>query len=276
MKNLKLKKSILKTLPLAGVVLVSATSFAFAEEEEVNKSADYISRIESRINVLERKVFTSNGEEKGTMMADIEARMQQLEDESSKLYGAVEELSGSVEKLANKFDLVIKDINLRLQDLEAGISSAPKKENTAKASTSSAKAPSKFKAISVPAKISAEKLYKQAYNYMSAADYNNATTWFSEFLKRHPDHKYAENSFYWLGEVYLVENRPQDAIISFSTGLNKFANGPKVPGNLLKMGVAFEKLGQTKHAKSTWEKLINDYPKSGEADKAKEMIAKLK
>jgi TolA-binding protein len=63
--------------------------------------------------------------------------------------------------------------------------------------------------------------------------------------------------------------------VTFAKGLKAFPKGSKASANLLKMGTAFDKLGKNEYAKSSWEKLLQDFPESAEADKARAGLERL-
>jgi tol-pal system protein YbgF len=208
------------------------------------------------------------------MLADFEARIQQLEEEWRKMYGAVEDLGHSVEKMADKVELITKDLDFRLQDLEkAGVTATKKtkKKKTGPVALSDGKVDKKEDS-GVPGKISADKLYQKAYQYLTATSYDKAEVWFKEFIKRHADNKLADNAYYWLGEVYLVQGMAEKAVVEFSNGLGAFPSGTKAPANLLKMGVAFTQMDRKDHAKSAWSKLLRDFPNTPEAEKARKKL----
>lgn len=123
--------------------------------------------------------------------------------------------------------------------------------------------------------MSVDELYKKGFDQLMATQYAEAEAWFKEFLKLYPENALADNAYYWLGETYLVTNRFDDAAITFGRGLKAFPKGGKASAHMLKMGVAFEKLGKTDHAKSAWEKVVQDFSESPEAEKAKANLEKL-
>ena len=263
-------------------------------------------RLERRLMQLEQQLYAMQGgltgktaatsESKGTVdnsvIADFEARLGQMEEEANRVYGAVEELGHAVDEFAKKMELISKDFDLRIQDLEdtqaelvaaklkAGKMApvAPAKKEAPKKKDDVKKVAKKVSSSDsvVPTTISPEDLYNKAYNFVVATAYPTAEVWMKEFLKRHESHELADNANYWLGEIYLVQDKPEDAVVSFSTGIAKFPKGAKAAGNLLKMGVAFKRLGKTDYAKGSWDKLMNDFPESLEAKKAAKELEKLK
>ena len=127
-------------------------------------------------------------------------------------------------------------------------------------------------AQALPADLSADQAYKKAFDFLMATQYAQAEAWFKGFLQQHATHALADNAYYWLGETYLVQDRLDQAAITFGQGLQAFPQGNKAPANLLKLGVALERLGKPDLARSTWQKLVTDFPKAAEADKANEFL----
>lgn len=279
-----MKKFVLG-MTILGAALAPALAFA-QEETEIGK-------LKERMMALEQKIYSNSGSttvspsSNNRMMADFEARLYNLEEESQKVYGAVEELGHSVDEFAKKMDLIAKDFDLRLTDLETAVDTfkkngvapvVPNTESKSESKKDTSKATTSVKSADVsdiPADISAEDMYSKAYHFLVATKYDDAEKWMKEFIKRHPSDELADNAHYWLGEIYLVKEMPEQAVISFSTGFSKFPTGAKAPSNLLKMGSAFKQMGKVDHAKSSWRKLEVDFPDSPEADKAKKELEKL-
>lgn len=264
-------------------ILTIAAPIAFAEDDAAADNTVDVSkqleRIENRLIALERMVLGESKVSGSTMLADHEGRIQAIEAESSKVYGIAEEVGNAVEVLANKVDLISKDIDLRLQDLEkaaADGSFAPKAASTTPAAekkTESKPVATKAESVAdVPANISADELYKNAYGYMKKASFPTAQAWFEAFIQRFPNDDKTQNAYYWLGEVHLVQKQPQDALVAFGQAVKGFPNGDRTADSLLKMGVAFQDIGKDSLARTTWEKLVRDFPDSGAASSAKKRL----
>lgn len=269
-------------LPAFAVTLmVPAAGWGQAVSVDTASLLSRLERIERRLTVLEGRGFPSGGgSASGGAVADLEVRMQDLERESSTVNGGVERMGFALERLAKRLDALNKDYDLRLRDLEtaprAAAPAAAAATVVAATEPSPTKAPvAEGKTVTVPADIAADKLYNQAYAYLTGADYDNAGSWFTEFLKRHPQDKLADNAYYWLGEVKLVQNDPKGAAATFRDGLKAFPSGGKAPANWLKLGIALQQLNQTDFAKGAWEKLVKDFPKAPEADKAREKLIEI-
>lgn len=282
---------------VSGIAILSTL---IAVNPALSQEDTEVGKLKERLMALEQKIYSNPAQEKassGTLMADFQVRLSNLEDESQKVYGAVEELGFTVNEFAKKMDLIAKDFDLRLTDLESSIqmlkenkgsgsieqdkpknikpkdNSTPQEEGR---KTNSERVKASSKEVAIPGDIRAEDLYSKAYQFLVATAYDESEMWMKEFIKRFPSHDLADNAHYWLGEIYLVKDTPEQAVVSFSTGLSKFPKGAKAPANLLKMGSAFKQMGKKDFAESSWKKLVKDYKDSPEADKALKELEALK
>ena len=123
--------------------------------------------------------------------------------------------------------------------------------------------------------------YDEAWKFLERKEYRAAIIRFREFLKRHPKSKFADNAQYWIGECYYALKEFDQAILAFDEVERQYPNGDKVPAALLKQGFAFAELaskGDTRFkvdARLILQKLVERYPKSEEAAKAKQKLKTL-
>lgn len=106
-------------------------------------------------------------------------------------------------------------------------------------------------------------------------DYTGAQRGFAEFLRRHPDSKLAANAQYWLGECYYGLADYREAIEAFDRVKRLYPGSAKVPAALLKKGYAYAAQNDRGRAASTLKQVVEAYPRSLEAVKAKEKLAQL-
>ncbi len=270
---------------------LAATSWGQAVAVDADSLMRRLDAMEAKINARSSGGGASIGGAYSTN--DIQSRLDDLETDSSQMRGSTDRATQAIELLAKRFDDFAKDIDLRLGDLEnrmdelAKAPAAVAPVETAPAATTPATKPTEpaaekpkpatsGAAAAIPADMSASDHYNKAYAYLTATDYKSAQVWFEEFLKRHPKDALADNAYYWLGEVYLVQNNPNAAVGKFRDGLKAFPKGAKASANLYKMGVALEQLKQPKLAKAAWAKLVKDFPNAPETAKAKDKMALIK
>jgi tol-pal system protein YbgF len=123
---------------------------------------------------------------------------------------------------------------------------------------------------------SEEKSYEQSLQAFKDGDLDGARKRFSEFLQRHPDSKLAGNAQYWLGECYYGAKDYGQAIAAFDRVHRFYPDNAKVPAALLKKGFAYVELNDRARASSALKQVVEAYPRSPEATKAKEKLAQLK
>jgi tol-pal system protein YbgF len=110
--------------------------------------------------------------------------------------------------------------------------------------------------------------YQAAVDALKAGDYAEAISMLREFIRRYPDHDYADNAQYWLGEAYYAQKDYKRALEEFRATVERYPRGNKVPDALLKVGYCYAALGQIADARATLEQLISVYPRSRSAQLA--------
>ncbi len=117
--------------------------------------------------------------------------------------------------------------------------------------------------------------YEAASRLLEQKDYRGSINRFKEFLKKYPKSDYADNAQYWIGECYYALREFDQAILEFDTVRRNYPKGDKVPAALLKQGFAFAELGDKVDARLILQELINRYPQSSEAARAKQKLKTL-
>ena len=122
---------------------------------------------------------------------------------------------------------------------------------------------------------SPEAIYRQGYLYFNRGAYKLAIEELSNFLKAYPDEPLAEDAHFLKGESFFELGSFFDAIKEFSTILSKYPRGDKVPGALLRMALAYEKVGERDLALGVARRLVREHPYTEEASAAKEHFKEL-
>jgi tol-pal system protein YbgF len=114
----------------------------------------------------------------------------------------------------------------------------------------------------VPANDSAAGEYRAAVELVKAGKHDDAVAALRAFVKAHPNHDYADNAQYWLGETFYAQKDYQHALVEFRATIETYPSGNKVPDALLKVGYCYQALGQNEKARAVLEQVVNLYPKS--------------
>lgn len=297
-----MKRLHLALLVGMGLTVLTGNSWGQAVSVDASSLISRLDAMETRLGTVESRRASASaaagtpsiGGVASYTAADLENRMADLERDSGQMRGTSERALQAIEALAKKFDAYAKDMDMRMADMEARVDSLAEKQTAAPAAavdnasesveaakpvatpTPATPAATAKPTAAIPAGMSASEHYNKAYAFLTATDYKNSQIWFEEFLKRHSTDALADNAYYWLGEVYLVQNNPSAAVGKFRDGIKAFPKGSKVTANLFKMGVALEQLKQPKLAKAAWDKLLKDYPNAPEAARAKDKLVNLK
>jgi tol-pal system protein YbgF len=117
-----------------------------------------------------------------------------------------------------------------------------------------------------------QEAYMKAFGIFSANRYPEAITAFASFIATYPESEYAANAQYWIGECYYTQKDYQKALEAFKTVQLRYPKGKKVPDAMLKVAFSQMSLNDQPSARTTLQKLIDTYPKSPAAAKARERM----
>ena len=126
---------------------------------------------------------------------------------------------------------------------------------------------------STPSGESAAELYDRALKKIRQdQQYAAGRELMETFLKRYPGDALAVNAAYWVGETYYAEKNYEKAILQFEDIIQKQGDHPKVASAMLKEALAFEASGDMATGKLLLQRVIERFPLSAEAAKAKEKL----
>ncbi len=134
---------------------------------------------------------------------------------------------------------------------------------------------SKPKTASKPSAGSPEAVYQEGVRLVMNDKPAESRTVLTKFLQTYPTSKLAPNALYWLGETYYSEKRYAQSILKFKEVGQRFPKANKVPDSLLKIGLAYDKLGDAENARFYLNTLISDYPKSNPASIARSRLKEI-
>ena len=107
--------------------------------------------------------------------------------------------------------------------------------------------------------------YKAALGLVRGKQYGAALKALGAFVKRYPDHPYADNALYWRGECYYAGGKYEQAAKEFRELTRRYPAGNKVPDALLKLGMTQVELGREREARASFALLSQNYPSASAA-----------
>ncbi len=139
-------------------------------------------------------------------------------------------------------------------ELKDGTAPQPKPKAEAPAP---AEAPRKVIAQSSKEKL---ELYKTALADYRAGNYAQALSGFEGFLSAGPRADYVDNALYWIGECHFGLDDFDSAVSYFQRVISEQPDGNKVPDAMLKMSLAYDRVGRGNDATRLLETLTKNYP----------------
>jgi tol-pal system protein YbgF len=236
------------------------------KEFDTDRMKETLDSLEETLNLLQQrfaaieKMELGEGEKRaflGESLGSINDTLDTLKNSLESMDGEVAELKESqrsIDVAMDEFRESERSIDERLSRLEVRPIQKEKKEETPDPAT----------------------LYMEGYHDTMDKNFTGAMETFERFLAQFPDHELADNAQYWMGEIYYARGDWERAILEFDKVVKKYPAGDKVADSLLKQGYSFEKLGDMKTAKILLRRVVEEFPQSETAKRAKERLEEKK
>ncbi|MCC6953040.1 MAG: tetratricopeptide repeat protein [Deltaproteobacteria bacterium] len=115
--------------------------------------------------------------------------------------------------------------------------------------------------------------YRQSLQFLRAGNFDRALTGFTNFIAQNPGTAFTDSALFWSGVCYEKMNQLDRAIGAYSDVFQRFPAEDFVPPSLYRLGDTFEKMGSSKEASFAFQKLVDEHPRSNEAQRARERLA---
>ncbi len=199
--------------------------------------------------------------------------VQQLQDEVRALRGQVEQQDHRIRQMERQQLDRYRDLDRRITSAQQGAPATshrppPTGVEPTRQPVGASQTPS---ATPQPSAASSDaKAYREAFGLVRASNYPKAIKAFKAFIKDYPQSARIANAHYWLGEIYLAEQKPELARESFVQVLTHFPKHRKAPDAAYKLGVVYDQLGDRAKSVKYLDMVINQYPNSSAVRLAKE------
>ena len=210
-------------------------------------------------------------------LAEQQSGLDTLRVEFQSINGRLDDLARDNQQRGDDFGLVRDDLGMQVGAMENRLATLEQEiEQLKKSADQVVQKPVAALTQVVPSSEGPEQLYKQALdNIRNRQQYSAGRQQLEEFLKKYPKHDLNVNAMYWIGEALYGEKEFERSILQFQDVIQQFGDHPKAAAAMFKQALSFNSLGDKQNAKTTFQKLINNFPLSPEAEKAKQQIAKL-
>lgn len=249
---------------IALLLLGAVASAPMAHAQSVDDAAR-LEKIEKDLRVLQRKVFpkgaptylepeTQAAQPQGakpqtqpdtSALVAMQGRLDALDARLQSMTGQLEQANFRLRQLEDGLTRFKSDAEFRLNALETGKPAGPATADAAVAAPAQT-ANTDAAAAAGPKKTgdAVETAYLEAYGFVEAKDYPRAEQALAGFVKANPASRRASYAQYWLGRVYMVQKKHDEAALAFAEGYEKFPKGERAPDTLLWLGKSLVARGQ--------------------------------
>ncbi len=126
----------------------------------------------------------------------------------------------------------------------------------------------------MPAAPGPEQMYDLSLQQFRRGSLATARLGFREFLRVYPTHERAADALFYVGETWAPENADSAAAV-YQQVVKTYPNSPRAPSALYKLGLLAERRGDKAAARTYYARVIAGYPRSDEANLARDKLQRL-
>jgi len=188
--------------------------------------------------------------------------LQNLREELRVLRGMVEEQSNTIRLLKQRQVDDYLDLDRRLGRLAAAGVSTQGKSPAGSLNNGPSTLPP---VVAAPGSVNdAEKAaYEKAYSVLKSGQVAAAKQAFIGYLAKYPKGRYSANGYYWLGEIYMLDNQLKEAGEAFVVVVEQYPAHRKMLDASFKLGKVYHLQGKNEKAKALLNKVATTKGSAG-------------
>jgi tol-pal system protein YbgF len=201
------------------------------------------------------------------------------------IHSRIDEVQRAISQLTRKFEVSTNEVMVLQDQMETTRIQVQKMAHHGPAKKVATKKKERKPFISIkPSAVTAKEkakqsdamtLYRRAFSNYEQRKLNRALEEFEDFVKKYPQHDYADNAIYWMGEAYYSQKEYLLAITEFRRVAKTYPTSNKLPDALLKIGFSYERLEDGREAKEILAQVVEQYPYTVAAKKAAKRLVQL-
>ncbi len=118
-------------------------------------------------------------------------------------------------------------------------------------------------------------LWSNSMRLLDNSRYSEAAENLRLLILSYPEGSYTGDAYFWLGEIYLVQEMLEDSLEIFNSFVTKFDDHSRIPDALYKIAEVYINLEKFDLAENFLQEVISNYPNSGAALLAEQDLIKL-
>jgi tol-pal system protein YbgF len=201
---------------------------------------------------LEQRVFRLERQISNITEMNFLTKFEKMQQEIQQLHGQIEVQDHDLSQLKEQVRNFYQDLDQRLSKIKPA--SVQSERNAIQES-----APLVGKGITKSTELQA---YEVAFNFLNQKNYEKAIKGFQEFIQNYPASDYAVNAHYWLGEIYYLKKKADQANKEFQIIITNYPDSLKVADAMLKVALIAMDAGNYAKAKQNLVKVQKQFPGS--------------
>ena len=256
---------ILSFLLLAGCVPPSQNQLRM--ENDLEQMKRRLAQLEVQ-KVESSQTEKAGGDTQQRQIAELMAGLDNLRVEFQSINGRIDDLGRDNRAMTDELQLIKDDMGLQLSSLSNRVVELEQQPSNQETIIPPPQAKQEKKPT-----VTAEQLYQEALDLIrKQKKFAEGRKMLESFIKKYPEHDLYINALYWIGEAYYGEQKYESAILQFQDVISKYPSNAKAPAAMLKQALAFNALGDGENARTTMQKLLEEYPESPQATPAKKYL----
>lgn len=267
-------QKLISAIAIVALMIGPATpAFAVSKEivqlqTQVQALADQMARMQQsfdeRMGVM-RNLVEQSTDNVNKMAASVDSMQRNLQTQNGDTQSRVEQVGGQVQSMHDSLDELkarLAKVSKQLEDMQAAQSNMAPASNASAPAGGAAQAPP------------ADQLYNNALRDYNAGRYDLSLQQFSDYMKYYSNTDLAGNAQFYLADIEYRQGNFEQAVKDYDKVLEQFPSGNKAAAAQLKKGYALLELGNTAAGNRELTSLVQRYPRSLEAQQARERLGK--
>ncbi|HSH76745.1 MAG TPA: tol-pal system protein YbgF [Longimicrobiales bacterium] len=121
----------------------------------------------------------------------------------------------------------------------------------------------------------ADQLWRVAREQHQRGSFSTAQRAYEQFLEEYPSHELAPDAHFYLADILVQQNRPEDAVEAFLEIQRLYPTADRVPDALYRVAILQRDLGDTEAARETLQRIVNTYPDAPMAMLARDLLEEI-
>jgi tol-pal system protein YbgF len=238
------------------------------------QAVDNSNRTATSLGILERVINDQISKGVGQMagpVAGLGSKVDQTNGQLQTLADAIQSLNANMQRMQTQ----LTDLNNAVKSMQP--SAAPPPPATSGDPTAGAAgAPGSLGAPTGPPPAPADVLYEGAKRDLDGGKFDLALDEFRNFVRYYPNESLAANALFYIGMIHYGRNQFDDSVKDFDSVLERGpANNNKRPDAFYYKGMSLVKMGRSKEARSEFNSVIQQYPRTDAAAKSRTQLKSL-